>query len=339
MNPVNKAFSVIGYLFSIPREDSYFPEKERKSYIRRVCDMMKWYLKYRSLNTFYNLYGMDIKGTDSNNFIDDKSFFNSLYKKNKKGSPDSQIVILRNKLLFRIYVGIKTPEILSVVVNQKLFDLSFNEISINSLDYSDCFIKDIGGQCASYVKKIKNNADLQNKLYNECSDSIYLIQRNVIQHKDLSALYCDAVNTIRIVTLKERIDSEPYVFTALLRVGTHISQNVDNWAAGGLAVGIDESGKLKEYGFYKPMYGTKVLRHPDSNIIFKGYQIPYYEEAKKVAIKAHKGLYNIFAIGWDVAITPEGPCIIEGNDNWEISLQQACDRPLKNEWVNILINN
>ena len=32
----------------------------------------------------------------------------------------------------------------------------------------------------------------------------------------------------------------------------------------------------------------------------------------------HKHLYNIRSIGWDSAITPEGPVFIEGNDNWEI---------------------
>lgn len=42
--------------------------------------------------------------------------------------------------------------------------------------------------------------------------------------------------------------------------------------------------------------------------------------------------YNILTIVWDIAITDKGPCFIEGNDNWEISLQQVVDNGLKKQW-------
>lgn len=44
------------------------------------------------------------------------------------------------------------------------------------------------------------------------------------------------------------------------------------------------------------------------------------KEAIEVVIKAHREFHGIRSIGWDVAITENGPCFIEGNDNWEISL-------------------
>lgn len=52
-------------------------------------------------------------------------------------------------------------------------------------------------------------------------------------------------------------------------------------------------------------------------------------------VLAHKSLYGIHSIGWDVAITDQGPVLIEGNDNWEISIIQI-DRGLKKEWENTL---
>lgn len=58
-----------------------------------------------------------------------------------------------------------------------------------------------------------------------------------------------------------------------------------------------------------------------------------YREACELACNAHRCIYGVRAIGWDIAISQDGPVIIEGNDNWEISLQQACDRPLKREWL------
>lgn len=84
------------------------------------------------------------------------------------------------------------------------------------------------------------------------------------------------------------------------------------------------------------MYGKKTDTHPDTNIKFEGFEIPYYKEAIKAVCTAHKLFYNINTIGWDIAITEEGPIFIEGNDNWEISLMQACDKGLKKEWRGIV---
>ena len=135
-------------------------------------------------------------------------------------------------------------------------------------------------------------------------------------------------NTLRIVTINK--NGKCYVLSSLLRVGTSKTGNVDNWAAGGLAIGIDNAtGYLKEYGFYKPVHGLKESVHPDTGVIFSDFKVPQYKEACELACKAHRAFYNIRAIGWDIAITENGPMFIEGNDNWEISLQQACDRPLK----------
>ena len=46
----------------------------------------------------------------------------------------------------------------------------------------------------------------------------------------------------------------------------------------------------------------------------------------------HEKLGDIHSIGWDIAITKDGPIFIEGNDNWELSLMQACNGGLKGEF-------
>ena len=61
-----------------------------------------------------------------------------------------------------------------------------------------------------------------------------------------------------------------------------------------------------------------------------------YREAVELACRAHRSLYGIRTIGWDVAISDNGPVFIEGNDNWEISLNQACDRPLRKDWEEVI---
>jgi hypothetical protein len=40
------------------------------------------------------------------------------------------------------------------------------------------------------------------------------------------------------------------------------------------------------------------------------------EEAIDVAARFHKTLSPLFTVGWDIAITPNGPCVVEGNSHW-----------------------
>lgn len=71
-----------------------------------------------------------------------------------------------------------------------------------------------------------------------------------------------------------------FLFGAGLRMGRQGS-SVDNWAKGGVFVGIDvEKGKLMETGFLKPLYGTSVKEHSDTHVVFKDFEIPYYKEAE-----------------------------------------------------------
>ena len=97
-------------------------------------------------------------------------------------------------------------------------------------------------------------------------------------------------------------------------------------------VGIDmNNGSLFETGFLKPQFGTSVKIHPDSQVSFKDYVIPFYKEAESMALKLHRYLYRCHSIGWDIAITENGPVFIEGNGLWEISLLQAAHGGLKEQ--------
>ena len=138
----------------------------------------------------------------------------------------------------------------------------------------------------------------------------------------MSALCPTSVNTIRLQTVMDK-DGNVIPFGPGVRIG-RVGNYVDNWAKGGVFVGIDaKTEKLKDMGILKPKYGTKVFEHPDTHIVFNGYHVPHYKEAEDLAVKLHKIMYRSHSIGWDIAITPQGPVIIEGNDRWEISLIQA----------------
>lgn len=323
----------------IANEPSYFPEKARKEYSVRLAENKRWARRFGEANEFYTLYGFDLKegAVDLEQYVDYLSFRNTREVANRVGRDDSQVVLLRDKLLFFQYMkshSLPVPEVFAFIRDGMVFNLNFEEISFDDLkEENDYFLKDQGGECASYVKHIKNYDQL-NSLRSEIAKGSYILQRRVIQSSEMNVLNPHAINTLRIVTINK--NGHCYVLTSLLRVGTAKTGNVDNWAAGGLAIGIQPNAYLKEYGFYKPVHGLKESVHPDTGIKFTEFKVPEYEEACKLACHAHKVFFNVRAIGWDVAVTPDGPVFIEGNDNFEISLQQACDRPLRREWEEAL---
>ena len=59
--------------------------------------------------------------------------------------------------------------------------------------------------------------------------------------------------------------------------------------------------------------GKESKRLKETNIVVDGYQIPYWKEIKKMVNSAAKVNDNVNIIGWDIAISKDGPVIIEGN--------------------------
>lgn len=338
MNPfrfIKYNLSVIRNALKYASMPTYYPEKQRKSSLQRIKDNLYWLAKYKEPNRFYTLYGLDVE--DNRNPSDYKDYLGFMLQRepaNRFGKLDSQVPILRDKYMFYRFLStanIPTPEVFAVLIDGTLYDSTMSPMQEDEFLKEKCeyFIKDMTGECASFIKHIKDYAEYL-EVKPEIIKGKFLFQKRIYQCDEMNQINPCAINTLRIVTVNK--DGYPYPLTALLRVGTAKSGNVDNWAAGGLAVGINEDGSLKEFGFYKHASDGKATVHPDTNIVFSEFVIPQYNACIDTVVQAHKLFYNTRFIGWDVAITNEGPVIIEGNDNWELSLMQAADRPLRAEW-------
>lgn len=323
-------------VWSISKKESYFPEYERKKLATRIFDNLLWLLRFHEVDSFYNMYGFDVKngGNSPKDYIDNFSF---PYTRN--ACKTEQYVLLKDKLMFASYLSsynVDAGKILAVWKDGTIYKPDFSPMKRSELsELSDYFLKENNGECASYVKHIRDYNDFCHYESELKNGNIYIFQQRVFQHDEMKRINPSAINTLRIVTVNK--DGKQYLLTALLRIGTSKSGVVDNWAAGGIAVGVKPNGTLKQYGYYKPCFaGGKTDIHPDTGVVFSEFRVPFFQEAVKMACDAHRFFYGVRTIGWDVAITPNGPVIIEGNDNWEISLQQVCDRPLKAEWNSVI---
>lgn len=170
-----------------------------------------------------------------------------------------------------------------------------------------------------YIKKSQSN----NYKYN------YIIQPRIQNHDNLN-FKTNALSTVRINTLL--IDNQIYIPFAVFRFSTNVASEVDNFHAGGYASAIDiasgQIGEASSMGFKNP--GQWLKNHPVSNTKIKGLTLPYWEETKRLVVDAHKiGFYNRTLLGWDVAITNQGPVLVECN-GWPDTelIQKPYNKPL-----------
>ncbi len=131
----------------------------------------------------------------------------------------------------------------------------------------------------------------------------------IVQHKDISALYPLSVNTYRIVTVLT--EGEPHIVYAFIRIGNG-GRFVDNINAGGMAAPVNiETGVIEFPAFDKDSIYYET--HPYTNCPIKGWQLPFWTESVKLVLSAATVIPQVGYVGWDVAVTENGPLLIEGN--------------------------
>lgn len=168
------------------------------------------------------------------------------------------------------------------------------------------------------VKEIKN----LNEYYKYICDNHLFLEDLVIQHEDLNKLCATSVNTIRIMTFNDH--GKPRILWAGLRIGNGVN-SVDNFHAGGMASPIDlEKGTLINKAVDKDL--NEYEYHPKTNTKIVGFKVPYFKEVKELVLKASLESDKILVVGWDVAVTPTGPVIIEGNRRPGFDVVQVADR-------------
>ena len=170
---------------------------------------------------------------------------------------------------------------------------------------------DYGGNGCFKITKENLTREIELNLENLLLGT-YVHNEVVKQHDELNKIHSKAVSTIRLLSFIT-LDNKIEIIGSFIRFGVGDSV-VDNASSGGIFVGVNiEDGTLKKKGNYFIEYGgAEIFKHPESGFEFEGFKIPFYQEAKEEVKKALSIIPDRF-VGWDVAITPDGPVIIETN--------------------------
>lgn len=279
-------------------------KKTGKSKIYLFFDMIKCARKYGAGYMDYDLfemYNLNSKQRDTyitrgrNNAIvakyNDKSYFHIFENKDEFNT------------LFRDYIK---RDWIKVKDTPKDSVIAFME------RYNEFMAKPVDGGCGHGIEKI-NTKDYNSleEVYNKLTEgnNNFELEEIIKQHPEVSKIYPDAINTVRVVTILK--NGVPHVICAYFRIGN--GKFVDNFNSGGMVAPVNEvTGEVMDRAIDKKknLYET----HPQTGARIKGFKFPDWNKAINMCKEAAKVVPQMGYIGWDVCFTPEGPIFVEGNE-------------------------
>lgn len=330
------------------RKNTYYSERPLKSRMRILLDHLYYAIAQgNTIKDDYYPMGIDQKGKRAKDYLAESVNTLALYTQNTARGLSSMkwhydmCAVLKDKWIFSQMCesyGLSTPHTFGFINNGSLIS---NELqgyeALLEHDY-DVMFKPVDGACGIgifHLRSVGGKLMVKGKvigvdeLKKMVSSGRYIIQQFINnQHEGMSRLYPDACNTLRITVARE--GSATRVLGRMCMLGAH-GTDCSNWHFGGVSVNLKEDGTLDKYGYCK--IDKKVTAHPDTGVTFEGYKIPYFDEAIALAKRATECFYGFCSIGWDVAITADGPTLIEGNDDWGIVAHQMVeDRGWRDNW-------
>lgn len=159
------------------------------------------------------------------------------------------------------------------------------------------------------IDKIRSNAIM--------SGNRMIIQRRLFNHSVLSDLSKNALITVRIITYRD-----PYGVFRVMNENMILSLGFDSDGIRQAVAPINEEtgrlGAAVPYGVIRKEFST----HPVTSAPILNVPVPYREEALSLALRAHASFPDFFSLGWDIAITDDGPVILETNKVWDAETVQ-----------------
>lgn len=210
---------------------------------------------------------------------------------------------------FNNYIGRRFLEVTSQTSDE---DLKSFLAKMNSI-----VIKGSHGCSGKEVKVLNDLTDLDASVRIIREGHYDLIEEKIENIDSIRQLNPTSLNTCRIVSCQGMGYFK--VLFACIRIGSK-GALIDNATQGGTAARIDlKTGRISS------LFKGNAFRVIENSQIGRneiGFQIPYWKETLELLNEASKLVPEIHLVGWDVAITPQGPALIEGNESFDSALLQ-----------------
>jgi len=152
-----------------------------------------------------------------------------------------------------------------------------------------------------------------------------LIQPRLSNHSLLARLFGPGLVSVRLVSARSE---QRFVLLGVLVSFAAPDRLVSQR---GLKVGVDrQTGEMGRVFRYSPDQ-REYAANPYTEQPVEGVRLPFWKEAVEMVQRAHSQLRSYPFLGWDVAICPDGPTMLEANGNFGLAgLQRPQRKPLIN---------
>jgi len=284
-----------------------FGEKQRF-----VSDMKHWYIIDKC------------SPPDSNNVLtEDKQKTYDYLSKNKISVPEThRIIPSKTSLYDTVHKLCESPEsvkeFLSGDVKFPIFAKpNFGIASLGAFVITDANKNSVGiaetGQF-SY-------SDLFHKFF---STETYLLQENIENHPKLQ-IFSRYLATVRVVNIVK--DDDVRLQYSLIKIPSAKNIADNYWRDGNTLAEINsKTGQIIKVITGRGSKVRDIERHPDTNEKMIGFELPYWKEVLDLNRKTSSLFPEVTYQSLDIAITPNGPVIIEINRGGSFELPQLVRR-------------
>ncbi len=282
-------------------------KKINKSTFFVIFDMIRCAIKYGSGYMDYFEFEFYLLNKDERATYLTGRYNNEIVKKyNKKEDWYKLDDKVEFNNLFKEYLGREFLDLRNV---------SFKEFKEFIMDKDKIVVKPLnncGGKGIEVIdidkSKLKNEYNIL-KIYNTImKKEQFLVEEYIVQHEEMSKLYPNSVNSLRVFTFLDD-NGNVQVLNVILRIGNN--GNVDNFSSGGMYTFVNEDGEV-----YVPAIdedGNIFEKHPVTRENIVGFKIPNYDKIKPYMEKLAKVVPSIRYVGWDLVVTNDELVVIEGN--------------------------
>jgi hypothetical protein len=168
-----------------------------------------------------------------------------------------------------------------------------------------------------------SETELYERLHTELRRGGYLFQQKVTPHPAVAPFCSEAVSTIRMVVL---LSAEPVLHRVVwkLPAAGAVTDHFREGAGGSLicAVDVDSGTVLRAVGRAGDGRLREVDQHPITRMPLKGALIPQFAECRAL-VRTHAPAFpGLRFQHWDVAITEQGPMVLEINTEGGVRIPQ-----------------
>ena len=149
----------------------------------------------------------------------------------------------------------------------------------------------------------------------------YLFQKVLEPHPDFESIGCAVISSVRFLVLNR--EEEASVHSCVLKIPAK-GEVADNfWRAGSIIGSVDLDTGLLERAVLKNRDGIELVSRDDTELshVFR-FKLPDFELAEKTVLDASRFLAGVRVQSWDVALTSEGPVLLEVNFGGDLNLAQ-----------------